>query len=412
MRNLPLQLVFVLVCGCTEYEISGDKPILPLDTGEAPEAWPALAVDPLELDFGALQPGEEASGTVTVSNTGDADLEILSVDLTDAGGVFTLTQPGNTTLVPEGVTTFVVTYEPSDLGSYEGQVDLVSDAPQDGSATVTLLGETLWPSLSITPEFHDFGDLETGEAGYVDVLIANSGDSPATLTSMTFTSTSETELLVHDEGDLASLPLVLDPLGSASASLRFSPLDEGPEEASLVVETDDPSNSELLCQLGGNGVVPDEPEVFEYEVELLVTADDAYQAWIDGAEVTGSSSSSWSSYDTATATLETGDHTIAVYATDQYSVIAGFIAVVNVDGAAWSVTGDGSWLHTPSSPSSGWEDPAFDDSSWTTPIACADTSSWGSSPADLLGAGAAWVWWDSNCRALGESWFRLNMTLP
>ncbi len=404
-----IPLFAFLSLACSEYEIGGQKPVDPGDS-DPPEAGAAvLEVDPLTVDFDALAPGEEASSSVSVANTGDADMVIHSLELSDATGAFSTTELGTPALAPGDSTSFVVTYQPSEPGSFDAQVLVTSDAPADGEATVILLGETLWPDLSISPESHDFGDLEVDSVDYLDVEVSNAGDSPAALTGIRFTSSSETELLVHDQGDLAALPLTLDPGDSASLQLRFAPSDEGSEEASLVVETEDPSNPELLCQVVGNGLAP---EVFEYEIKLSLTADDAYQAWIDGAEVTGSSSSTWSSDDSATAILESGGHAIAVYATDQHAVIAGFIAAVEVDGSAWSYTGDGSWLHSATSPASGWEDPAFDDSAWTTPHTCADSSPWGSSPADLLAAGAKWVWWTTDCRALGEAWFRLNLALP
>ncbi len=408
----PIFATLVLCCACTEYQIEAPKVDPPGDTGEpAVLAW--LEVDPLELDFGAIAPGDEATMTVSVSNTGGSDLEILDLALLDPSVPFTVQDLGATLLGGGETTTFAVTYRPVDLGSFEGWAEVSSDAPGSGLASVHLLGETLWPSLTILPELHDFGDVEVGDADYVDVVVINEGESAAVLGALRFTSTSDSELLLHDEGDLASLPLRLEPWENASARVRFAPADEGVEEASFMVESDDPSAPELLCDITGNGVEgPDEPEEIEYAVELRVTADDAYQAWIDGSEVTGGSSSTWSSYDTASATLVSGDHTIAVYATDMYSVISGMIATVEVDGATWSITGDGSWLHTTSNPGTGWEDPAFSDASWTAPVPCADTSSWGSSPADLLADGAQWVWWSSNCRSLGEAWFRLNMTLP
>ena len=414
MARNPLPLFLLLSClACSEYEIADQQPITPGDTGqEQPATLPVLSVEPLALDFGSLQLGEETSGAVQVSNVGDGELEILSLDLSQTTSAFSLTQPGSTGLAGGESTEFIVSFQPDELGEFQGQVLLDSDAPFNGSATVSLLGSTLWPGLLIAPESHDFGEVELGLVEYLDVLISNEGEASATLSGYRFTSTSESELLVHDEGDLADLPLVLGPGDRASTRMRFSPQDEGSEEASLIVETDDPANSELLCQLFGTGPTPKQPEVFEYDVQLQVTADDACQAWIDGSEVTGSNSSSWSSYDTASTTLQSGDHAIAVYATDQHAVIAGFIAVVQVDGAAWSVTGDGSWLHSGSDPGSGWEDPAFDDSSWAVPISCSDTSPWGSSPADLLAHGATWVWWTSNCRDLGEAWFRLDLTLP
>ena len=122
--------------------------------------------------------------------------------------------------------------------------------------------------------------------------------------------------------------------------------------------------------------------------------------------------SGWSAIDDLSTTLESGDHVLAVWATDQAQVIAGLIVVVWIDGVPTYLTGSSGWTLTAANPGTGWDLVGLDDSAWSPGTACTDISPWGSSPATLLNEGARWIWRSGNCRALGEGWFRLEMSLP
>ncbi len=270
--------------------------------------------------------------------------------------------------------------------------------------TATQPGEALQPALVLAPPFHDFGAVTIGAAGYVELTVTNEGDGNGEVTGLELITESESELVIHSWGDLVILPHALAPGESAAFEVRYTPLDEAIDTATVAVAQD--SGGDLTAELTGAGL-PAEPDPVDYEIELMLTADDALEAYIDGVDVTGPNASGWSGVDTVTTTLSSGEHVIAVHAWDVATVISGFIAGVWIDGAAADVTGDGSWLVS-TSPDSGWEDVGFDDSGWSTPAPCSDTSPWGGAPI----SGADWVWWTSDCRALGEGWFRLNLSLP
>ena len=147
-------------------------------------------------------------------------------------------------------------------------------------------------------------------------------------------------------------------------------------------------------------------------MELFLTADDAWEGWIDNTAFTGPNSGAWNAFDTFEWELECGDHALALYATDTGMAISGVIAVVKVEGVVRFVSGPSNWTMLDTAPPSDWTDPAFDDSSWYIPEVCANTSIWGSTPQPFYDLGAEWIWWTSSCTSLGEAWFRLNFTVP
>jgi len=151
----------------------------------------------------------------------------------------------------------------------------------------------------------------------------------------------------------------------------------------------------------------------DYEVVWDLTADDIWEGWVDGIYL--DSQAGWNQVDSYTMTLDSGTHVLGVNGWDTGLAIAGYMAQVTVDGVAVSLTGDGSWRYTDSTPATGWDLAGFDDSTWGIPFACSDTSPWGTDPADLLATGAIWVWYDAagDCRnALDNAWFRYELTLP
>jgi hypothetical protein len=146
----------------------------------------------------------------------------------------------------------------------------------------------------------------------------------------------------------------------------------------------------------------------EYDVGLHVTADDAFEAFFDGVSVY--TDSNWGDAHDVATVMDSGPHVVAVHAWDLYGMPSALMALVEIDGAAYSLTGDPEWIYTRTSPDVTWADVGFDDSAWTNPDVCTG-GWWGSLPADLAATGAAWVW-EGDCTGTGEAWFRVDLDLP
>ena len=405
-------IVLLCAAACSEYKVTPTAE--PEAGGEDTTGTPVLLVEPATIDFGSLDLGDSATETVTVTNVGDAELSILDVSLEAEGG-YTITSLSTVLLGPEMSGNFAVTYAPewSQSDPFAGTITVESDAPSDAFATVELTGLTPTPALELSPTLHDFGTLDVGDSDSVVLTLTNTGEATATVSAASFTSSSEGELGVSEWGFFDTVPLTVAPGDAFTTTVAYAPTAEGSVEGTLSILSDDEANPELNAKVFGAAVVPEEdPCDKEYEFTIWLTADDAWQGWIDGVEFTGANQNTWTHSDEHTQTMGCGDHAIAIYGTDVGSVIAGFIAVVYVDGVPEILTGDGSWLMADTDPGTGWQDVGFDDSAWSTAIACASTSSWGTYwPADFYAAGAQWVWWTSSCSDLSEAWFRLPFTI-
>ncbi len=368
---------------------------------------PDLAITPQAVDFGQLVPGDAAEAVVTVANLGDEDLTLTELSLVDPDGPFTLSAFGAELVAPGTETDFAVTWTVAGFGAVSGEVLVGSDDPDDPLVSVPLSGDTLLPDLVLTPEHHDFGALDLGDTDTVVLTVENVGGAAAVLSDWDFVSTSETELSLAEPLPGES---VLEPGESLALTATYPPADEVADEATLLVSSDHPDQPQLSASLAGTGLAP---PIVEYDVEVLLTADDQWLGWIDGTSITAPNQTSWSYTDTLTWTLESGTHVLAIHAEDTASVISGFNSVIWIDGVREYRTGDGVWKMTNTMPASDFIDATYDDSAWSPAIVCADQSTWGTYwPADFIAEGAQWVWWTSDCGDLKEAWFRLVIELP
>lgn len=144
-------------------------------------------------------------------------------------------------------------------------------------------------------------------------------------------------------------------------------------------------------------------------LEINLTVDDAWAMWLDAQPLgTGQGWSHTDVFESDVTLNSDGPHVLAVHGWDEFSVISGFMSAVYIDGELEAVTGSGAWHMIAEDPGANWMFPEYDDDHWGVPQKCSDTTPWGSNPPDLLAEGAEWVWHSTNCRQLGEAWFRLE----
>jgi hypothetical protein len=291
------------------------------------------------------------------------------------------------------------------------ELRISSDDPDEPTVDVPLIGTVLTGELLVEPLSWDFGDVEVGDSSTLSVQVSNIGAGALQIDGASYT-TVDGDLSVLDYGALAAIPMWLQPGESTQVQVGYSPTATGGDEGALQLSSNDPVNPLVVATQLGNGVGGDPCNGLTKSVELFITADDSWRGWIDGVSFSGPNQDAWNLFDTVTWELGCGDHALALYAKDTGMAISGVIAVIRVDGVVRFVSGPSNWTMTNVSPPSGWTDISFDDSSWTIPSVCSDLSPWGATPQPFYDQGAAWIWWTSDCRNLGEAWFRLNFTVP
>lgn len=272
----------------------------------------------------------------------------------------------------------------------------VPDEPLDTSVVDTGVVQSI---LAVSPARVDFGEVELGDTESAIVTLRNEGSVSLDLTDIRIVSDG-TPFTVGPATDVE-----LGPEEAAEFVVTYAPFEGIDHESSVVVESTATVDPYWQVPVTGSGLRT------EFAVDMQLTADDSWSATLDGDPIGGTNQNAWSSADVLVFDLERGDHVVAVHAWDVARVIAGFMAVVRVDGEPIAVSGGSGWTVSTSQPPVGWDVPGFDDSGWGIPSLCADPSPWGNRPVSLTEDGAQWVWHDANCRSLGEAWYRLSFTL-
>ncbi|HWB01667.1 MAG TPA: choice-of-anchor D domain-containing protein [Verrucomicrobiales bacterium] len=129
---------------------------------------PALGVSPASLNFGTLQPGQTADGTLTVQNTGGGTL----TGAASVGAPFSIVSGGTYSLTAGQTQAVKVRYSPAAEGTHSANVSLTGGAgftaPVSGTATGI-------PAIAVTPASIDFGSIAMGSSSTQTLTVRNSG---------------------------------------------------------------------------------------------------------------------------------------------------------------------------------------------------------------------------------------------
>ena len=239
----------------------------------------------------------------------------------------------------------------------------------------------------VLPDGMTFDDQSLG-----DWFCAGDNNSPETVTCSLLST------LVAGASDTLVLPINVDLpsedqlTGVNCASVDSDNVDGNPADNESCVEYEIEVPAELCGNClddNGNGQIDED---CEYELDVLFTADDDMELFIDGSSQ--GSYLGWSTSDSVTMTITSGTHYIAAHARDLGGSIAGYRAQVSLDGDVLALTGDGSFLGSSTYPGTGWETSTSGLSAGAN--LCSYSSGWNINPADLESAGAEWIWFSSS----------------
>jgi hypothetical protein len=164
--------------------------------------FPDIAVDPVTLNFGAVLVDQTSiTQTVTISNTGEANLYIESIAITGTSASMFAVVPGGTcgdapvTITSQNSCTVVINFTPSAAGSQSAALVIRSDDPDVAALQVALSGAgtqalpsviegTIGTVITFTPApLSSFGE-KKGKVliGGVATKIAKAGWTPTEIT--------------------------------------------------------------------------------------------------------------------------------------------------------------------------------------------------------------------------------------
>jgi FG-GAP-like repeat/Abnormal spindle-like microcephaly-assoc'd, ASPM-SPD-2-Hydin/FG-GAP repeat len=220
-------------------------------TGIAPEA----SVAPTSVSFGDQLVGT-ASGSqpVTLSNTGNADLTISSVAVSNG---FAQTNNCGSTVTAGSNCTINVSFSPAVTGAATGTLTVTDNANGVAGSmqTASLTGTGTAPAASLTPAPVTFADqfVKTVSAAMTVTVANTTGTAALTITSITLSGTN-----ASDYAQTNTCGTSVAAGASCTISVTFTPGAEGTRTATLTVtdNTGGTSGSTQTASLTGTGVAP------------------------------------------------------------------------------------------------------------------------------------------------------------
>jgi Abnormal spindle-like microcephaly-assoc'd, ASPM-SPD-2-Hydin len=211
-------------------------------------------------NFGSVLKGSSSPvQTVTVSNTGNTQLQLVNTMMTGANPGDFKVDPSTTNcpLTPgvflsAGQTCRIgFTFAPTAAGARTASFVLL-DSSISGSDTIILNGTgALPPAVTLSPTSLSFGSVAVGATLTLPVTVTNSGQGGLTFNSVTHTGTDASSFS-HTSNCGATIP----PGGSCTIQVSFHPTSPANYSATLRLDNNAPDSPQLVSTTGtGSGAV-------------------------------------------------------------------------------------------------------------------------------------------------------------
>ena len=204
----------ILVIGCAGY-------VQPKQVG-------SLSFSATSFDFQTVNVGQTATKTLSVSNTGNAPVQIASLAISNKE--FTLTGPSAPrTILPANSISYTLTYAPTSAGSVSASVTFnLASITTPVSISLSGKGKAVSTNLVISPSVVSFGNLALKSTSTQNVTLQNTGEANLSLQGVTVSGAG------FGYSDL-SPGFSLAPKQKVTFQVWFSPKVAGPASGTLTL---------------------------------------------------------------------------------------------------------------------------------------------------------------------------------
>lgn len=201
-----------------------------------------LCADPAVVDFNTTAIGQAVTRQVTLTNCGQAPLELTAVQIDNGAEFTTLALPAPIPLTPGASHVVDVTYTPTDAGADMGRLRAIASI---GEAYVTLRGQTAACALVATPTAVSFGAVSLNQTRDRPVLVENQGAADCHISNL--------QIVGAEFGLTAATPAsqTIAPGASATLGVTYTPVDDGMDTGTLTILSDDTDMPSLVVTLDG-----------------------------------------------------------------------------------------------------------------------------------------------------------------
>jgi hypothetical protein len=216
------------------------------------------------VPFGILTAGSTKTQTFLIRNTGTASLDNIAVSL-DLGDPdheqFSVTQPSENSIAPDGSRTFTATYAPSGAGSHAATLRVESNDGDESTFAVELTGTAeLVPEITVrdglTPILTnaevELGNVIQGDFVERTFTIQNTGAADLTDLAVTIPNTSAAAAF----SQIAFVAPTLATNITSTFTIRFRPTLLGAHAITIAVGSNDADENPFNIRLRGMCIAP------------------------------------------------------------------------------------------------------------------------------------------------------------
>ena len=200
---------------------------------------PNITVWPDDIDFGSARvvDDEVIDRTISIANTGQADLEISGTRVVESEGStgFVAGEPASILIPPGARTELPAWFRPRQYTLADGTIMIDSNDPDDPSVAVTLHGVGIAPAIRIDPEELDIGVIPFGCVSPNPIEVQNVGNDTLVVDHLSFTATLPD--IVADDLD----PVTLEPGEKKVVTLTYTPQADSEVHGVLTATSNDPA---------------------------------------------------------------------------------------------------------------------------------------------------------------------------
>jgi len=192
---------------------------------------PRIAAEPLSFDFGSISLGQSAQHTLTVRNSGTAELSVSK--LTSSEPAFSTSGDRAFQLAPGAASGITITFRPSAVGQTQGSLSISSNDSDQPMVSVALSGSGVAAvsHIVVDPTSLDFGSAALAESNQLTLTLSNTTGATVTISSIRSTGPAFTVV----DGTSFQLP----PGASRTLAVQFSPKSPGERHATLTISSND-----------------------------------------------------------------------------------------------------------------------------------------------------------------------------
>jgi hypothetical protein len=201
----------------------------------------AIQLDPPSIDFGSLEVGQQLMAEVTITSTGEADLEVTELNIEGPEDNFEIFEAPELPLLmpPESMESLTLRYTSTGAHDKVGSLHVFNTDPDNGDATVELHGAGLAPAIQLDPGVYDFGAFDVSCDVTTEILVRSVGTYPLTISDFAWYSSPSPDAMTYFTDTLFQ-GLVMDPGDEVTVEVTFQPDDVIDFEGLLTVSSDDP----------------------------------------------------------------------------------------------------------------------------------------------------------------------------